>query len=393
MGVDENSVRDVPGLVKVVVKNDFVGVVCEKPWQAIQAATRLKPRGPPASRCQRTTFFDYLRNQRPTRDTLSVDSLDVDQKLSQATEVVKATYHHPYQMHGSIGSSCAVADVQGERATIWSPTQSAHPLKSGVAMLLGFRRPTFVSFSEWDPGAMASTAPTPCHAMPPCCLKGWGGLFAFSSRVRTRWHGRTMGSPTSSISVWASIDRATSCSGTTRVGRPLSADGPMRAHPATSLRASWPVSSQLRSLPRTPAPAPTGALNNNANVVPSYLSGCIGGKCGGTGKIASEQVLSHTVPSLFWTGPLRSPSRLQNTFAHECFMDEVSSSQSRSRGISPKHLRDERLMDVVRGAAKAANWSARPSPRPGIARTGVASGREFHACCMRRRQRLCGDGC
>ncbi len=139
MGVDENSVRDVPGLVKVVVKNDFVGVVCEKPWQAIQAATRLKATWTAGVTLPaHTTFFDYLRNQRPTRDTLAVDSLDVDQKLGQAAEVVKATYHYPYQMHGSIGSSCAVADVQGERATIWSPTQSAHPLKSGVAMLLGF---------------------------------------------------------------------------------------------------------------------------------------------------------------------------------------------------------------------------------------------------------------
>ncbi len=31
-----------PGLVKVVVKKNFVGVVAEKPWQAIQAAGKLK---------------------------------------------------------------------------------------------------------------------------------------------------------------------------------------------------------------------------------------------------------------------------------------------------------------------------------------------------------------
>jgi CO/xanthine dehydrogenase Mo-binding subunit len=32
---------------------------------------------------------------------------------------------------------------------------------------------------------------------------------------------------------------------------------------------------------------------------------------------------------------------------------------------------------VVAAAAKAANWGARPSPRPGLATTGVASGRGF----------------
>src|SRR5262245_25910091 len=40
--VDENSVKGSPGLVKVVVRKNFVGVVAEKPWQAIQAANKLK---------------------------------------------------------------------------------------------------------------------------------------------------------------------------------------------------------------------------------------------------------------------------------------------------------------------------------------------------------------
>src|SRR6476619_5855673 len=40
-------------------------------------------------------------------------------------------------MHVSMGTSCAVADVQGSKATVWSPTQSAYPTRSGVAMLLG----------------------------------------------------------------------------------------------------------------------------------------------------------------------------------------------------------------------------------------------------------------
>ena len=42
VGVDESSVAGLPGDVKVVVKKNFVGVVAEKPWQAIQAANKLK---------------------------------------------------------------------------------------------------------------------------------------------------------------------------------------------------------------------------------------------------------------------------------------------------------------------------------------------------------------
>src|SRR6185369_12893119 len=52
---------------------------------------------------------------------------------------LKATYHYPYQMHGSFASSCAVADVQANSATIWSATQAVYPLKSSAAMVLGMR--------------------------------------------------------------------------------------------------------------------------------------------------------------------------------------------------------------------------------------------------------------
>ena len=74
---------------------------------------------------------------------------------------------------------------------------------------------------------------------------------------------------------------------------------------------------------RTPAPEPT-AYNNGGNHVASYMAGQIGGAARGTGTIKSERSLLHNVVSPFWTGPLRSPQRLQNTFAHECFMDELA---------------------------------------------------------------------
>src|SRR5262249_55245527 len=84
-------------------------------------------------------FAEYLRNQKPTRDTFLVDSKDVDQKLAEAVTVLKATYFHPYQMHGSVGSSCAVADVQGDKATIWSATQAVWYQRSTSAMVLGIK--------------------------------------------------------------------------------------------------------------------------------------------------------------------------------------------------------------------------------------------------------------
>jgi nicotinate dehydrogenase subunit B len=138
--------------------------------------------------------------------------------------------------------------------------------------------------------------------------------------------------------------------------------------------------------PRSPAPEPA-SFNNNSNAAPSYVTGCAGGRCAGAGTVASERVLSHTVPSPFFTGPLRSPSRLQNTFAHESFMDEIAAHvKTDPVAYRLRHLRDPRLRHVVEEAAKAAKWDARPSPRttrdrsadqppPRLRRSAVASAR------------------
>src|SRR5206468_3509018 len=99
-------------------------------------------------------------------------------------------------------------------------------------------------------------------------------------------------------------------------------------------------------------------------------------RCGGTGTIASQRVWTHNVRSPFWTGPLRAPERLQNTFAHESFMDELAAAAR----VDPvefrlRHLADPRLIAVIQAATKAAEWQARPAQAPAQRRPGVVSGR------------------
>jgi CO/xanthine dehydrogenase Mo-binding subunit len=125
-----------------------------------------------------------------------------------------------------------------------------------------------------------------------------------------------------------------------------------------------------------PAKPPAGTLRNGSNTVPSYFAGCIAGKCGGGGTIKSERVLTHTVRSPFFTGPLRSPLRIQNTFATECFMDELCAhAKSDPVAFRLRHLRDSRVIGVLNAAARAAGWAPRPSPTPAVAQTGVVTGR------------------
>jgi CO/xanthine dehydrogenase Mo-binding subunit len=132
------------------------------------------------------------------------------------------------------------------------------------------------------------------------------------------------------------------------------------------------------SEPFSPSAAsePTGELRNRSNAVPSYLSGCIGKKCGGAGTVRSERVLSHAILSPFFTGPLRSPSRIQYTFAHESFMDEISErAKADPVEFRLQHLRDERLIAVLKSVANAAQWEKRSSPQANASKAGIASGR------------------
>ena len=377
VSVDQESIRDLPGVVNVFVRKNFVGVVCEKPWQAIQAAAQLKATwtagaGLPNQR----EFYTQLRNQTPSRDTLLVNSKDVDATLAGAATVLKATYLHPYQMHASIGSSCAVADVQGGKATIWSPTQSAYPTRSGSALLLGLPvehvRVIFTRGSgcygingadtvSYDAALLSQAVGKPVRVQlsrrDEMAWENYGVAFVIDQRAGVGADG--------AILAWDYEGWSP-----TLGGRPGS------DRPGNVITGQLAGFEPAPFAPRSPAPDPGGAFNNNSNAAPSYVAGCVGGRCGGAGVITSERVLSHTVRSPFFTGPLRSPSRLQNTFAHESFMDEIAAHvKADPVAYRLRHLSDARLSHVVQEAAKAARWDARPSPKPLAARTGVVSGR------------------
>jgi nicotinate dehydrogenase subunit B len=376
MSVDESSVAGMPGLVKVVVKKNFVGVVAEKPWQALQAAEKLKVTWTPGSGLKRPAdFYEQLRNQKPTRDILLVDSKDVEQKLGQAATVVKATYIHPYQAHGSMGSSCAVADVQGDKATIWSPTQGVWYQRSTAAMVLGlkpenvrviFRRGSgcyglnAADTVTYDAALLSQAAGKPVRVQltrkDELTSENYGNPFLMDERAGLDAQGN--------IIAWDH-----------EAWSPTLGNRPGPGTPGNVITGSLVGFEPEAFAPRSPAPEPRG-FNNNSNGIPSYAAALFDGVAKGAGQIRSARVLVHNIPSPFFTGPLRSPARFQNTFAHESFMDELAwHAKADPVEYRLRHLSNQRVIDVLKAAAKAANWDARPSPRSGIPKSGVATGR------------------
>ena len=376
MSVDESSVQAMPGLVKVVVKKNFVGVVAEKQWQAIQAAEKLKVNWTPGiGLSKQSEFYDHVRNLKPTRDTLLVNSKDVDEKLGQAATVVKATYHHPYQMHGSMGTSCAVADVQGDKATIYSPTQGVWHQRSSAAMVLGlkpenvhviFRRGSGcyglngADTVTYDAALLSQAVGKPVRVQlsrkDEMAWENYGNAYVIDERAGLDTQGN--------IVAWEHESWS-----------PTLGNRPGYNNPGNVVTGMLVGFQAEPFQPRSPAPEPRN-YSNNSNGVPSYCAGVIDGVSKGTGTIQSERVLLHNVVSPFWTGPLRSPARLQNTFAQECFMDELAARiKTDPVAFRLRHLSDTRLREALESATKTANWDARPSPKPNNAKTGIARGR------------------
>jgi nicotinate dehydrogenase subunit B len=373
--VDEKSVQHIPGVIKVVVRKNFVGVVAEKQWQAAQAASELKVSWKPGPVLpSQGNFYDYIRKQ-PSRDAMLVNSNDVETKLKSASRVFKATYVHPYQAHGSIGSSCAVADVQADHAKIWSATQSVYPTQHGVSALTGLPldkvQVTFVRGSgcyglnaadtvSYDAALLSQAVHRPVRVQ----LTRQGEFISENYGAACVIEQQAAIDASGAIDAWSCETWAASQGGRPGYDKP--------GNVITGMLAGF----EPGTITPQAAAEPTGELRNGSNAVPSYVAGCVSGKCGGAGVIRSERVLTHAVKSPFLTGPLRSPLRLQNTFAHECFMDEISASIN----VDPvayrlQHLRETRMIDVVKAAAKAADWDARPSPKHGRPRIGAVTGR------------------
>src|SRR3546814_129358 len=75
---------------------------------------------------------------------------------------------------------------------------------------------------------------------------------------------------------------------------------------------------------------------------------------------------------------IRSPGRMQNTYANEAFMDELAA----AAGADPvefrlRYLKDPRGAEVIKAAAERAGWETRPSPKKPDAKSSVVSGRGF----------------
>jgi nicotinate dehydrogenase subunit B len=383
VSIDKSPLTGMAGNPQVVQVFDFVGVVADTEWHAIQAAAALNVNWSTGDTLPaQSSLYTYM-TQQPTSDSFSVNSGDVDQTMSSAANVMNAQYLYPFQMHGSIGSSCAVADVRGgtgaqATAKVWSATQGVYGHQGALATLLGIPLANVQVIFVDGSG---------CYGQNGADMAGLDAALlsqAVGAPVRLQYTrrdemtaGENYGHPMV-MNVKAGLDKSGKIISWDYVnfyfskGEGASATAPGNAIPG--FLAGFPTT-QL--VPTTTPTNPTTFSNSN-NQLCNYITGTVNGVAGGTGTVTSQRVLNRVAYSPFYTGPLRAPNRLQNNFTNESFMDELAAYVK----VDPvqyrlQHLVDPRLITAINLTVQRANWDTRPSPKPGNARTGVVTGRGF----------------
>src|SRR5206468_4745224 len=112
------------------------GVVAEREDQAEAAMRALAVRWKPWPGMPALGDLEHALRNNPSTKRMLAEQGDVDAAIAGAAKPMPRSYVWPYQMHASIGPSCAVADYQENQTRVWSGTQNPHHLRTELARLI-----------------------------------------------------------------------------------------------------------------------------------------------------------------------------------------------------------------------------------------------------------------
>jgi nicotinate dehydrogenase subunit B len=348
IAVDETSVRDIPGMVAVVTLGDFVGVVAEREENAIKAAAQLKVSWKPVPTLPDLGDVETALRANPSTPRMLIDKGDVETAIRDAAKPMQRTYVWPYQMHGSIGPSCSVADYQDGLIRVWSGTQNPHILRNDLALLI--ERPE----AEIDVIRMEAAG---------CYGRNCADDVSADALLLSRAVGRPV-----RVQLTREQEHAWEPKGTAQlmdVNGGLNADGSVAAY---DFATRYPSNG-----------APTLALLLTGRIAPEHVVLEMGDRTAiPPYDYENMRVVANDMPPIVRASWLRGVSALPNTFAHESYIDELAS----EAGVDPieyrlRYLKDQRAVDLVNAVAERAGWKPRPVWREPEAEGDIVRGRGF----------------
>ena len=338
--VDDTRVQKMPGVLRIVRNGSFLAVVAEREYQAVVAMREL-------AKAARWTERESLP---PTADLYShfqrlpsEDYVDLGGAAEGAlgAGAITATYRRPYQMHASIGPSCAVGVAQDGVVTVYSHTQGVFPLRAAIAEMLAAPLERVRVIHMEGSGCYGHNGADDAGADAALIAAAFPGR-----PVRVQWmrEDEHTWEPYGSVMVSTARARLDGANVVDWQYELWSATHLTRPAPAGHLATAWQLETPFT--PPHPKPLPLPAGGGNRNAIPPYT-------------FKNARVVHHFVPtSPLRVSALRALGAYHNVFASESFMDELAlAAKADPIDFRLRHLEDPRARDVVSACAERFGWS------------------------------------
>ncbi len=352
LSVDERSVAAIPGVQIVRIKN-FLAVAAESEWNAVRAARALKASWSAGSGLpDRAALFDTVRATAVARDQTITKRGDVTAALAGSGRLLAATYQWPIQTHGSMGPSCAVAEVTADRATIWTASQATHRFQATSARILGLPKEKVRVIYLDGAGCYGMNGHDDAAADAALLSRALG------RPVRVQWsredeHGWDPKGPPQLLDLRAALDD----------------HGEIVAWQTQA----W-LPENTAGLPNIPLLAPEAA---GIEQPIGQLSGQIQQNTDPPYRIPNVEAVVHWLRGTpLRPSNIRAPGKIANTFAMESFFDELAAAAGQDPvAFRLRYLSDPRGIELLRRAATRLGWNPRPSPQRADPKAPVLRGR------------------
>jgi CO/xanthine dehydrogenase Mo-binding subunit len=341
IAVDETSIKNLPG-ASVVRIQDFLAVIADDEWTAVRTAGTLRAQwsewsGLPAQ----DKLVATLRAKTDLTDEMLV-SRGGEQAGNYGALSRSASYYWPMQSHGSIGPSCAVADVNKEEATVWTASQGTHGNRKTFARFLRLPEDQVRLIYLEGAGCYGMNGHEDAAADAAILSQ------AIGRPVRVQWsrqdeHGWDPKGPPQLLDISGLVDST----------------GRIR-----EWRTEMWLPQTTKGLPDIPLLGPAAA---GLDDVRGMQPGLISQNADPPYKADKVEVLAHWLKDApLRPAPIRSPGKPANCFAVESFTDELAA----AAGLDPIEFRlrgldDKRGIEAIKRAAALMNWQSRPSPGSG----------------------------
>jgi nicotinate dehydrogenase subunit B len=343
VSVDADAVAALPGVLKVVRDGSFLGVIAEREFQAIAAMRTLAAtaRWQETAKLPDAAVLSAFLTGLPSQD---ITVLDQRQSSAGGAKPLSATYSRPYLSHGSIGPSCAVAQLENDALTVWTHTQGVFPDRDAIADMMHMPKDKVRCIHIEGSGCYGHNGADDAAGDAALLARAMPGRPVRVQWTREQEHAWEPYGPAMVVKVSAALDDSGSIVDWDY--GVWSNTHSMRPGPAGALLAARYLAEPFPEPEPKPIPMPEGGGDRNS--IPLY-------------KLPSARVISHFLPAMpVRVSALRSLGAHMNIFAIESFMDELAA----SAGADPvafrlKHLDDPRAREVVSTAVERFGWATR----------------------------------